>query len=421
MYLCIDLKSFFASVECVERGLDPLKTCLAVADPERGAGTLCLAITPALKALGIKNRCRVFEIPPFVKYIKAPPRMRLYIDYAARVYGVYIKYVSPDDVHVYSIDEAFLDVTNYLPYYKKTPLEMGKFLLSEVLRETGLYATCGVGTNLYLAKIALDITAKRSPDFMGFLNEELYRETIWDHTPLTDFWQIGPGTARRLAAHGIYTMRGVAGYDPKRLLKLFGRNAELLYDHAWGKESCLMPDIKAYRAKSHSLSSGQVLLRDYTFEEAEVIVREMADELCLDMTEKGLLCRGASLYISYTHTANLPGDGGSVSFPSPTRLSSVIVPGVLSIYRERTRRDTPIRRVNIALFDVCEDGGALQLSLFRDEREDRCLRLQTAVTALRKRYGKNALFHACDLLPHATLRERHGQIGGHKSGIQTDK
>ena len=275
VYLCIDLKSFYASVECVERGLDPMTTNLVVADPSRSEGTICLAVSPSMKALGVKNRCRVFEIPKSIDYIMAPPRLQKYIDYSAEIYGVYLNYISKDDIYVYSIDECFLDVTDYLKLYNKTPREMAVFLMGEITSQVGVRATCGIGTNLYLAKVALDITAKHSPDFIGELNEISYRETLWDHKPITDFWRVGRGTAKRLAKYGIYTMGDITEADEDLMYKVFGIDAELLIDHAWGLEPTTIKDIKAYKPKSNSLSRGQVLMRDYSFEEGRLIVKEM--------------------------------------------------------------------------------------------------------------------------------------------------
>lgn len=285
-YLCIDLKSFYASIECVERGLDPMTANLVVADLARSEKTICLAITPAMKKLGIRNRCRIFEIPPNVKYIAAPPRMKKYIDYSADIYAIYLKYISKDDIHVYSIDEAFLDVTDYLELYHMTPRELGGRIMDDIYSTFGIRATCGIGTNLYLAKIALDITAKRNKDFIGELTEESYQKTLWNHKPLTDFWRIGPGTAKKLANYGIYTMGDIANANEEFLYRLLGVDAELLIDHAWGKEPTTIADIKSYHSKSNSLTSGQVLMRDYEFEEGKLIVKEMMDLLCLDMVDK---------------------------------------------------------------------------------------------------------------------------------------
>ena len=234
-YLCIDFKSFFASVECVERGLDPMKADLVVADPDRQRTTICLAVSPSLRAKGVKNRCRLYEIPENLSFIQAPPRMQLYIDYSANIYAIYLKYVAKEDIHVYSIDEAFLDVTKYLPMYHMTARQLGEKICKEVLDTYGITAACGIGTNLYLAKIALDITAKNSADFVGELTEESYRETLWDHTPITDFWRFGKGTAKRLEDNMMFTMRDIANCPPKVLYKLFGVDAEIMIDHAWAE------------------------------------------------------------------------------------------------------------------------------------------------------------------------------------------
>ena len=302
--ICIDLKSFYASVECVERGLNPFKTNLVVADPTRSKSTICLAITPAMKALGIKNRCRIHEIPDCVKYITAMPRMQLYMDYSAKIYGIYLRYVSKEDIHVYSVDECFIDVTNYLQLYHLTAKEMAVKLMQEVMEETGITATAGVGTNLYLAKIAMDIVAKHVDDHIGILDEFSYREQLWDHKPLSDFWRIGSRTEKKLAGYGIHTMGDIAMASLRSedwLYKMFGIDAELLIDHAWGYETCRMSDIKNYHSEEHSLSNGQVLMRNYSFDEALVIVREMTDNLVLDLFEKGLVTSSLTLWIAYDH------------------------------------------------------------------------------------------------------------------------
>ena len=262
-YICIDLKSFYASVECVERGLDPMTTKLVVADPDRSVNTICLAVSPTMKRLGVRNRCRLGDVPKDMDYIIAKPRMQKYIDYSARIYGIYLSYIAKEDIHVYSIDEAFMDVTDYLELYRMSPRELGHTIMNTILEQTGIRATCGVGTNLYLTKIALDITAKHSPDFIGELDEDSYRATLWDHLPLTDFWRVGHGTADRLAKYAIYTMRDIAHTDEDFLYRLFGIDAELLIDHAWGREPVTIADIHNYHSRTKCLSSGQVLMSDY--------------------------------------------------------------------------------------------------------------------------------------------------------------
>ena len=299
-YLCIDLKSFYASVECAERGLDAMTTNLVVADPERSVNTLCLAITPAMKKLGVKNRCRLGEIPHTIQYITAPPRMQKYIDYSAEIYGIYLHYIAKEDIHVYSVDEAFMDVTPYLSLYRVSARELGLRIMQEIYDQTGIRAACGVGTNLYLAKIALDITAKPSPDSVGVLDEQTYIRKLWTHKPLTDFWRIGAGIAKKLASYGIFTMRELAEADEDFLYHIFGIDAELLIDHAWGREPVTIAEIKTYRPASQSLSSGQVLMKDYSFKDGELIVKEMSDLLCLDLVSQNLVTKSITLHIGYS-------------------------------------------------------------------------------------------------------------------------
>ena len=257
-YLCIDLKTFYASVECVERGLDPFNTNLVVADESRGKGTICLAVSPKMKMLGVKNRCRLFEISPTIKYMIAMPRMKKYIEYSANIYAIYLKYFAKEDIHVYSIDEAFMDATNYLKLYQMNPVELAKTIIKDIYKNYGITATAGIGTNMYLAKIALDITAKHSATNIGYLDEEKYKKELWHHKPLSDFWQIGKGIERRLNKMRVFTMYDVAHIDQKKLYKEFGVNAEYLIDHSWGKESCTIADIKKYKPKTNSITNSQV-------------------------------------------------------------------------------------------------------------------------------------------------------------------
>jgi len=413
-YLCIDLKSFYASVECVERGLDPMTTDLVVADPEREKGTICLAVSPSLKAKGVKNRCRVFEIPEGLEYIMAPPRMQKYIDYAAEIYGVYLEYIASEDIHVYSIDEAFLDVTNYLWLYDMTARELAIKLMDEIYKRIGVRATCGVGTNMYLCKIALDITAKRSPDFIGVLDEKLYRETMWNHKPITDFWRIGSGTARRLERYGIYTMGDIAHTPEDMLYKLFGIDAELLIDHAWGRESTTMQDIKDYKAKSNCLSSSQVLMRDYTFLEARLIVKEMLDLLCLDMVSKKLMTDSLSLYVGYSNKLDISGAKGTAQVAKKTNADSLIIPAVISLYDRIVKPEYPVRRIGITCNRVVHDNGAEQLSLFDEIDTDKNRILQETLLKIKSKYGKNSILKGMNYQDAATTRERNRQIGGHK-------
>ena len=421
VYLVIDLKSFFASVECVERGLDPMTTDLVVADMERTDKTICLAVSPSLKAKGVRNRCRVFEIPKHLEYITAVPRMQKYVEYAAEIYGVYLDYISPDDMHVYSIDEVFIDITPYLKRMGLTPREMAKLLMSEVLKRVGVRATCGIGTNMYLAKIALDITAKNSPDFIGYLDRETYINTLWDHRPITDFWRIGPGTARRLARIGIETMGGVARADEELLYKMFGVDAELLIDHAWGIEPTLISDIKSYKSKSNSLSSGQVLMRDYSFDEALVIIKEMADAMCLDMTKKHVLASSFTISAGYSNKYNLPMVHGNVPVLVPTNEAAKVIPSVVNTFRRIVSPDIPVRRLFINANNIRPDTNEHQMTLFElgDDGADggeseKNRRIQETVNSIKSKYGKNAVLKGIDFEEVATTRDRNNQIGGHR-------
>ncbi|MBQ5810809.1 MAG: DNA repair protein [Clostridia bacterium] len=415
-FLCIDLKSFFASVECVERGLDPMKVNLIVADPERTDKTICLAITPAMKALGIKNRCRVFEIPKHVEYITAPPRMQKYIDYAAEIYSVYLNYVSKDDIHVYSIDEVFIDVTHYLPLYKTDAKTLAQRMMADVLEKVGVRATCGIGTNMYLAKIALDITAKHADDFIGVLDEESYKATLWDHRPITDFWRIGAGTARRLERAGIYTMGDIAATDEDLLYSWFGIDAELLIDHAWGREPTEISHIKSYKSKTNCLASGQVLMRDYTFAEARLIVKEMVDLMCLELVDTGMVAESITLQVGYSNSLALPPDKGTVKMPQPTNSDEIAIPLVVKLYEQITQRNKPVRRINLTCNRIVPEGG-FQLSFFDDPVDSaRNHELQKTVIGIKKKFGKNAIVKGMNLEKAATTMARNKQIGGHKSG-----
>ena len=415
IYLCIDLKSFYASVECVERGLDPMTTPLVVADPERTDKTICLAVSPALKAHGVPGRCRVFEIPKHLSYIMAPPRMQKYIDYSADIYSIYLKYVAKEDIHVYSIDEAFLDVTDYLYMYNLSPRTLSFTIMQDILQTTGITASCGIGTNLYLSKIALDITAKHSSDHIGYLDEELYRHTLWDHEPLTDFWRIGPGISHRLNQHGIRTMGQIAEADEEFLYRLFGVDAELLIDHAWGRESTTITQIKAFRPKNNSLTSGQVLMHDTNHTEGRLIVKEMADLLCLDLVEKEAVTSSITLHLGYSNELHMDSAHGTLSLSSPTSSAHEILLVVEKLYDRIKDPRYPLRRIHLTFNRVTEEIGQ-QYDLFSDpakrERE-RCI--QKAMVEIKKKYGKNAILKGMNLEEGATTMERNRQIGGHKA------
>ncbi len=414
-YMCIDLKSFFASVECVERGLDPMTTRLVVADAERNDTTICLAVTPAMKKLGVKNRCRLYEIPKHIDYIKAVPRMKKYIEYSAEVYGVYLKYISKDDIHVYSIDEVFMDVTKYLPLYKMTAKELGETIRQDVYNMTGIPAACGIGTNLYLAKIALDITAKKSPESIGILDEESYRDTLWDHRPITDFWHIGKGISNRLATYGIYTMRDLAHYPEQILYKKLGVDAEIYIDHAWGREPTTIEDIKSYKTKSRSYSTSQILPRGYTYDEALIIAKEMAEHLCMELFDKDVTARSMTLVVVYEGEERET-SGGTHKFNSPTNAVSDVIKGIEKLYPTVADRKKMIRKISIC-FNNVEKQTCEQLDFFTDTtaKQKENARMK-AVNTIRRKYGKNSLLKGRDLEECATERERNRQIGGHKSG-----
>ncbi len=419
IYLCIDLKSFYASVECAERDLDAMTTNLVVADMSRTEKTICLAITPAMKALGIHNRCRIFEIPPHVKYIAATPRMQLYIDYAAEIYSIYLKYISKDDIHVYSIDEAFMDVTDYLSMYGLTARELGIKIVGEIHSRLNIHATCGIGTNPYLAKIALDISAKHSPDFIGELTEESYRQTLWHHKPLTDFWRVGAGTAKKLTGYGILTMEDIARADEDFLYHLFGIDAELLIDHAWGREPVTIADIKAYKPDTNCLSSGQVLGCDYPFEDGKLIVKEMMDLLCLDLVEKKLVTRSVTLHVGYANRLNAPSAHGTASLSDETNSDLLLIPAVTSLYERIVNPQMPIKRINISCNNVIPEE-CHQYNFFTDAAElEKNRKVQEAVISIKHKFGKNAILKGMNLEEHATTRERNLQIGGHRSGETT--
>lgn len=438
----IDLKSFYASVECVARDLDPMTTDLVVADATRTRKTICLAVSPSLKAKGVRNRCRLFEIPESFEYVIAPPRMALYIERSADIYSIYLRYLSPDDIHVYSIDEAFLDVTGYLDLYGCTARELGEKIRQDIVDTTGIPATCGLGTNLYLAKVALDITAKHSDDFFGVLDEQTYRDTLWTHTPITDFWRVGEGTRRRLASLGIHTMGQLAVYPQDPIYRLFGVDAEILIDHAWGREPVTMADIKAYKAHGKSLTTAQVLGCDRDFEGGFTIAKEMADDLALQLVERGLVARSLTLGVGYRasveeRAALFSGpaaegragehgvrarwgefmDSGTARFSVPTNSRAAILDDLKALYARVATRGRPIHRLMMSVNDVEPEGSGQQLDLFQDPVAlARERRRQEAVSAVKRKFGKNALLKGIDLLPEATQRERNSQIGGHRSG-----
>ena len=436
-YACIDLKSFYASVECAERGLDPFTTNLVVADPERSRTTICLAITPAMKALGVRNRCRVFEIPAGIDYIMATPRMHRYMEVSAQIYALYLRYVSAEDVHVYSIDECFIDLTPYVALYRKTPRQLARMLMGAVFAETGICATAGVGTNLFLAKVALDITAKHADDGIGVLDEDAFKRSIWHHRPITDVWNIGPGIARRLQRYGAFDLCDVAHMHEETLYREFGVNAEFLIDHAWGQEPCTIADIHAYTPKGKSLVNGQVLPCDYTAEEARMVMREMVDASALDLVRQKLAASRVSLHIGYARDAGpsrpevvFEGEHGkrfadgrlgagagnaSHALADPTNSFKQLIAEFDQLFDRIVDRSRAVRRISIGFSDLVPEQQVAP-SLFADVEAEAAERsLQDAVLAVKEKFGKNALLRGTSFKDKATARERNMQIGGHRA------
>ncbi len=503
IYLCIDLKSFYASVECVERGLDAMTTNLVVADAGRTEKTICLAVSPSLKAYGIPGRARFFEVVQRVKeinikrkeaafkntfegessdenelkknprlalsYIIAPPRMAHYIEYSTRIYNIYLKYIAHEDIHVYSIDEVFIDITKYLDSNKMTAREFTMMILKDVLNTTGITAAAGLGTNMYLAKVAMDIVAKNAgPDSEGVriaqLDEISYRKTLWTHRPLIDFWRVGRGYSKKLEAAGLYTMGDIARcsigkeneyYNEELLYKMFGINAQLLIDHAWGWEPCTIADIKAYKPNTKSICSGQVLQRPYDYDKTRLIVREMTELLVLDLVEKKLVTDQMILTLGYDSqniknpqtSRKYEGEvtidhygrktpkhaRGSINLEKPTSSTKLIMQAVMELYEGIADKDLLVRRVNIVANNVVDERTVkrkpvyTQLDLFTDydkmkeeeERREEEFRkernLQEAMISIKKQFGKNSVLKGMNLQEGATTIDRNNQIGGHKA------
>jgi len=412
VYLCIDLKSFYASVECVERGLNPFTSNLVVADPSRGRGAICLAISPAMKNLGIKNRCRIFEIPDKLSYITAKPRMKLYMKYSADIYGIYLRYIAKEDIYVYSVDECFFDVTSYLKLYNKTPVEIAKMLIDAVYNETGICATSGIGTNLFLAKVALDISAKHSKDNIGMLDIEKFKKTIWQNKPITDRWNVGKGIANRLKKYGIDDLYGVAHIDEKILYKEFGVNAQFLIDHAKGIEPCTIADIHNYIPQSASVSTGQILFEDYSYDDALIVLKEMIEPLVLEIVEKNLVTNSVSLYVGYSKNI-IKTTGGTVKLENFTSSLKKITDAFISYYIKTTQKGYPIRKLNIGLNNLIEEEFTA-IDLFSDyaaEEKERD-RLKVLID-IKEKFGKNAVLKGISLNKKATARVRNKMVGGH--------
>jgi len=414
VYLCIDLKTFYASVECVERNLDPFKTDLVVADKSRGDGTICLAISPKMKLRGIKNRCRMWEIPKRVKPIIAKPRMILYMKYSAKIYEIYLKYVDKKDIHYYSIDEAFLDITTYLNMYKKTPIELAKIIMEDIKKTTGISSATGIGTNMYLSKIALDITAKHSKDSIGYLDEEKYKQELWHHLPLTDFWQIGRGIETRLNKLHLKDMYDIAHCDEKKLYKEFGINAELIIDHSKGIETCTITDIKAYKTKSKSVSNSQILKKDYNYIDARKILIEMIDALVLKLVGNDLCTSAVGVCIGYTKDV-IPPLKFSKRFEQETDSFTKILNVVLAEYDYRIKEDFLIRRIIISFGDI-KVKKYEQLSLFATNLiEEQDNKIEKVMNLIKSKFGNNAILRGVSFTEGANQRYRNKLVGGHNA------
>lgn len=450
-FIAIDLKSFYASVECRERGLDPLTTNLVVADSSRTDKTICLAVSPSLKEYGLKGRSRLFQVVQKIKeiekatgnsieYITAPPRMALYVKYSADIYQVYLKFFAPEDIHVYSIDEVFIDATQYLSLYKKTAKEICVDVLQEVLAVTGITATAGIAPNLYLCKIAMDIVAKHIPPNssgakIATLDEISYRKTLWNHRPLTDFWRIGAGTTRRLEKNGLFTMGDIARMSlkkPELLYKIFGIDAEILIDHAWGYEPCTISHIKSHKPMATCLTSGQVLHRPYPINQARLIAQEMAEQLALELTEKQLAAKSFSLVVGYDgisiekgYIGALVQDSsgriypkpthGTINLGEPTYSIRKISNNIVSLFDKITQPNLFVRRINLCASNIIPIK-EIQPQLFeKGNQEKKDEQIQRTILNIHKRYGKNSLLKGHDLQEEATTMDRNTQIGGHKA------
>lgn len=412
-YLCIDLKCFYASVECVDRGLDPFKTSLVVADKSRGNGSICLAISPQMKAIGIKNRCRLFDIPKGVNYIIAKPRMKKYIEVSAEIYEVYLKYISKDDIHVYSIDEAFLDVTHYHKLYNKSTLEIGKMIIQDIYKKTGITAACGAGPNMFLAKIALDIMAKKTKENIAYLSEKDFKLHLWDHRKLTDFWQIGQGIARRLNKLGMYCLKDVAHADEQILYKEFGVNAEFLINHAKGLDPTTIKTIKDYIPKQKSLSSGQVLEKDYSYKDGKLVIKEMVDGLVLDLVRKRLVTDRIAFSIGYSNNYEVQPSGMSKKLNVVTNSYDILSKEISEMYELKVDKEIPIRRMMV-VFGNLQDESFEQYDLFTDiDKINKERKLQDAIIEIKDKFGKSSVLRGTNLEENATTLKRNKLIGGH--------
>lgn len=412
--MCIDLKSFYASVECAERGLDPFKIKLVVADPSRGDGAITLAATPAIKRLGVKSRGRIYEIPKNIEYITATPRMSLYMEYSARIYKTILKYICKDDIYVYSIDECFIDATPYLNLYKLKIRDLAKLIIKDIYNTTSITATCGIGTNMFLCKVALDICAKHKSDNIAYLDEDIFKQTLWHHRPLTDFWMIGKGSEARLNALGIKDLYDLAHYDEKILYKVFGINAKTLIDHANGKEDTTIADIKAYKPKSNSLSNSQILFEDYNYKDAYIVLKEMVETNVLELTSKHLVTNHISLYIGYSKDV-IKASSSSNLISNTTNSYKILLNEFTTLYKKIVNTNYPIRKLGIS-FGNLKDEYYAQYDLFTNVDEiEKERKAQEALVYIKQKYGKNTVLKGTNFLDKATARKRNTLIGGHNA------
>lgn len=414
IYLCIDLKCFFASVECVERHLDPFQTNLVVADPSRGNGALCLATSPKMKVQGVRNRCRLFEIPKNIEYEVAIPRMRIYQEYAANIYSIYLKYVSQDDIFVYSIDELFIDATTYLTYYHINAEDFALLLLKDVYQSTGITATVGIGTNMYLAKVGMDIIAKHNFNNMAFLDEKIYKEKLCHYQPLTDFWHVGKGIVNRLSKYGIHDMYDIAHTDEEILYKEFGINAEYIIDHAWGKEPTTIAEIQQYIPQSNSFSNSQVLFEDYNYNDALLVVKEMVDLNVLRLVDQHKVTNHISISIGYSKNT-IKSTGGSCKITTRTNSHQILLEEFMRLFKKTTSKDHPIRTISISFGNIMDEYFE-SYDLFTDyEGLQKERNLQQAIISIKKRFGKNSILKGLNYLDKATTIKRNTLIGGHNA------
>ncbi len=414
IYMCIDLKSFYASVECAERGLDPFKIKLVVADPSRGEGAITLAATPAIKRLGVKSRGRIYEIPKNIEYITAVPRMSLYMEYSARIYKTILKYICKDDIYVYSIDECFIDATPYLNLYKLKIRDLAKLIIKDIYNTTSITATCGIGTNMFLCKVALDICAKHKSDNIAYLDEDIFKQTLWHHRPLTDFWMIGKGSETRLNKLGIKDLYDLAHYDENILYKVFGINAKTLIDHANGKEDTTIADIKAYKPKSNSLSNSQILFEDYNYKDAYIVLKEMIETNVLELTSKHLVTNHISLYIGYSKDVIKASSSGNL-ISNTTNSYKLLLNEFTILYKKIVNTNYPIRKIGIS-FGNLKDEYYAEYDLFTNVEEiEKERKAQEALVYIKQKYGKNTVLKGTNLLDKATARKRNTLIGGHNA------